>query len=154
MGCGLKKGFTLLELLCCMLILSILLSLSLVSLNGMSSFKKKTTFEKTQQELLKDLRNARVRAMTRGMVKAHFYDDGYILYDYSDLSSMIYKRVTYEDGIKFVGYKSTIPLDRELRFSETGTVSPYACSVYLEDSKGNSCTLSIKVTTFTIDFKK
>jgi prepilin-type N-terminal cleavage/methylation domain-containing protein len=151
---NMKKGFTLLELLCCLFIISILVAFSIPSLSGMNSFRKKTNFEKTSQELLKDLRSARVRAMTKGIVKIHFYDDGYILYDYSDLSSMIFKRVTYEDGIKFVRYRSTIPLDRELKLSETGTVSPYACSVVLEDSNGKTCTLSIKVATFTIDFKK
>lgn len=113
----------------------------------------KTTFQKTSEELLKDLRYSRIRAMTSGGIKVHFYDDGYTLYDYS-AASTIFKTVVYEKGIKFVKYKSTIPDHRELTFKETGTVSPYACTIVLEDAKGASCSISIKVATFTIDYKR
>ena len=149
-----KKGFTLVELICCICIMSILLLIAAPSVPGINSIKKKTVFSSTSQELLKDLRYARVRAMTNGVVKVHFYDDGYILYDYSDSKNMIFKKVTYEDGIRFIKYKSTIPSDRELHFTQTGTVSPYACTVVIQNTSGETCTISIKVTTFTIDFKR
>jgi prepilin-type N-terminal cleavage/methylation domain-containing protein len=146
-----KKAFTLVELLVIMAIMVILLS---ITFPMFSSFKRSMDYKKFEgasMELLEDMRYAKVRALTNGEVQMTFAEDGYYLTD--TFERYTYKKVSFSDGISIDFINSTIPDTKVLKFTCSGSVSPYACTVVINDSQGHTSTISIKVATFTVDFK-
>lgn len=146
-----RKAFTLIELVMVIAIIGILLSISF----PMSSHIKRSLdykrFEGASMEMLEDIRYAKVRAITTGEVQMTFTNNGYFLTDTYLRST--YKKVVFPEGIGIDFAKSTIPNARVLKFSCRGYVSPYACTIVINDSYGHTSEISIKVATFTIDFK-
>lgn len=146
-----KKAFTLVELLVVMAIIGILLCIVYpVSSSAKRSMDQKR-FEGASMELLEDMRYAKVRAITNGEVQMTFTDDGYMLTDTYEKHT--YKKVVFSDGIGIDYINSTLPSTKVLKFSCSGSISPYACSIVVNDNAGHTATISIKVATFTIDFK-
>lgn len=147
---NMKKAFTLIELVVVMAIIGILLCIAfpISSIKRSMDYKR---FEGASMELLEDMRYAKVRAITSGEVQMTFTENGYYLTD--TFGRYTYKKVVFSDGIGIDFSKSTIPSTKVLKFTCSGSISPYACTVVMNDSQGFTSEISIKVATFTIDFK-
>ena len=147
-----KKGFTLIELLCCISIIAIISSITLY-IPAKKLFQN-TKFETVSNELLLDMKNAKMRAISHGRIQVLFKDDGYLISDISNTSNMIIKDVKFESNIKFDRVNSTVPVSRVIEFTQIGGVSPYPCTIAICDDAGNRSLITIKVGSFTIDYKK
>lgn len=148
---GMKKAFTLVELVVVISIIAILLSIAFPMSSAIKRSMEYKKFEGASMELLEDMRHARVRAITNGEVQMTFTNNGYYLTD--TFGKHTYKKVIFSDGIDINFKKSTIPSTKILKFTCSGSVSPYACTIVVNDSNGHTSEISIKVATFTIDLK-
>ena len=147
-----RKAFTLVELLITISLMGMLMCIFFPVSSSIKRTMDEKRFKGSSMELLEDMRHARVRAMTSGEVELLFTVDGYLLVD--TYNKEIYKQVIFKKGIKIDLAASTIPYsEKRLKFSCSGSVSPYACSIVIIDNEGRSATISIKVATFMIDFK-
>lgn len=147
-----KKGFTLIELLCCISIIAIISSITLY-IPAKKIFQN-TKFETVSNELLLDMKNAKMRAVSHGRIQVLFKDDGYLIIDISNTNNMIIKDVKFESNIKFDRVNSTVPVSRVIEFTQLGGVSPYPCTIAICDDDGNKSLITIKVGSFTIDYKR
>jgi hypothetical protein len=129
-------------------------ALSFPSLSFTKKFISRKRFEGAGMQLLKDMRYGKFRALSQGVVSMQINRRGYQMYDSPDASVMLFKDITFPEGVEFDDAHSTVPCGTMLRFNESGSVSPYACTVAIKDSKGNSYAISIKVAIFTIDYKE
>ena len=147
-----KKAFTLVELIITLSLIGLLLCIMTPITSSITEAIKEKRFQGTSMELLEDIRHARVRAITNGEVQMSFVDGGYQLTDTYNKYS--YKNETFPDGMDIDFKESTIPGDKRIKFMNSGAINPYACTIVLKDSYGRCSCISIKVGTFTIDFKK
>jgi prepilin-type N-terminal cleavage/methylation domain-containing protein len=85
-----KKGFTLIELICCISIIAIISSIALYI--PAKKMLQNSKFKIASNELLLDLKNAKMRAVDHGWIKVRFDDDGYMIYDVSNYSDMVIKK--------------------------------------------------------------
>lgn len=149
-----KKGFTLIELICCISIITIISSIALYL--PVKKTMKNSAFRAASNELLFDLKNAKMRAIDHGWMKVRFNDDGYMIYELSkyDYRDNVIKIVKFENNIIFDRVNSTVPVDQVIAFTQIGRISPYPCTVAICDDAGNKALITIKVGSFTIDYKR
>lgn len=149
-----KSGFTLIEILCCLAILSVILAFSYIDSDRISKTMSKKQFKTTSQRFLADLRFAQLYALSEGWIKVKISDDGYLVYNPSNLDKMVIINTRFPKGISFDRINSTIPIDRTIAFTDIGTISPYACTIAIKDDYGNTASISIKVASLTIGYKQ
>lgn len=148
-----KKGFTLIELLCCILIITIISSIALYL--PAKKMLQNSKFKTASNELLLDLKNAKMRAIDHGRIQIIFMDNGYMINDVSNyMYNMVIKKVVFENNIIFDRVNSTVPIDRVIEFTQIGGISPYPCTAAICDDTGNKALITIKVGSFTIDYKR
>ena len=148
-----KKGFTLIELLCCISIIAIMSSIALYL--PAKKMLQNTKFKTASNELLLDLKNAKMRAIDHGRIKIIFTDNGYMINDVSNyMYNMVIKKVEFENNIMFDRVNSTVPIDRVIEFTQIGGISPYPCTAAICDDAGNKALITIKVGSVTIDYKR
>ncbi|TDT61966.1 GspH/FimT family pseudopilin [Fonticella tunisiensis] len=144
-----KRGFTLIEILCVLAIVSII---SAISYPDVKRILLKDRLDITASKLVNDLRYAKMHAVTQGtssvsviFLKENSSDDynGYWIYKPSNLSSMELKKVYLTDEIYISRSESTFSITNKIQFNTNGSISPHACSIVLKDRQTGK---SIKIT--------
>lgn len=146
-----KKGYTLIELLCCLAIVTIISAICLPNIKMINEYIKRRKFTAASNVLLQDLRYAKSFAVTHGrFTKLIFNDKGYSMI----CNTKKIKDVYFENSIHLDTAKSTLPTNHKLGFKSTGVAVPYGCTIAIIDDAGNSSSITIKVGTYTVDYKK
>lgn len=136
-----KKGFTLVELMC---VISIILIMCGAAYPTIGSFLRKDRLKRATQELVVDLKYAKTYAISHhsSPVSILFEAraggggfDGYWIYLPSGGYSMTLKRVYLPKGVIICprGDGTTINIDNKLYFKPGGNVAPFACTIALKD---------------------
>lgn len=139
--CPLRKGFTLVELICVIAVITII---SIVAYPSYSHYISKDRLKLATQELIQNLKYAKTYAINHASssVNVLFQSsdelkgyDNYRIYIPSGGSSMTLKQVKLPKGVWICTHSegSTFSLDNKLVFRTTGNVLPYACTIALKD---------------------
>ncbi len=136
-----KKGFTLIEVICVIAVLSILFAISYPSYNH---FLRKDRLKTATQELIENLKYAKTYAINHdaSSVNVLFQSsdeskgyDSYWIYMPSGGYSMTLKRIYLPKGV-WIGARgegSTFNIDDKIIFKPAGNVAPFACTIALKD---------------------
>jgi prepilin-type N-terminal cleavage/methylation domain-containing protein len=137
----LKKGFTLIEIICVLAVLSILCVISYPSFNH---FLRKDRLNTTTQELIQNLKYAKTYAINHdaSSVNVLFQSsdeskgyDNYWIYTPSGGYDMTLKRVYLPKSVWICtrGEGSTFNIDDKIIFKPAGNAAPFACTIVLKD---------------------
>lgn len=148
-----KKGFTLIELICTIGILGIVFSITYPS---MKYYLTKDNLKISTDRLVNDLRYAKLYAMSnkRAGVKVFFKPQngygyqGYTIVDSNKVGVMELKAVKFPLGV-IISRESTFE-NGNISFGRKGNVLPHACTIILRDID----TKKEKRVTLTIDFSR
>lgn len=152
-----KKGFTLVELLCILGLISLILMIASPSLGA---YMKRDRLRLATERLINDLRYAKMYAMSRGEVSIVGFEKKQGELDFSSYR-IFYKRNGIRTTLKRVilpesvvicrqGDDSSFDGSNEIGFDPLGIVLPRACTIALKDLK----TGEKKTITLTIAFSR
>lgn len=153
-----KKGFTMVELIC---VMGIILIVCGIAYPSFSYYLKRDRLRVGTRELIQNLKYAKTYAINHdsSSVNVIFQSsdelkgyDSYRIYIPSGGSSMTLKQIKLPKGVWICKHSegSTFSLDRKLVFRTTGNVLPYACTIALKDEE----TGKKKYITLTIGFTR
>lgn len=149
----LKKGVTLVELICTIAVLSVIF---LISYPFMKNYMKNNTLKISADRLVNDLRYAKIYAMAdkRASVQILFNQkqedgyNGYLIIDGNRMKDMKLKEVKLPRGI--IIWKGSTFSEDKIAFGNKGNIVPHACTIVLRDVE----TMKEKRITLTIDFSR
>lgn len=136
-----KKGFTLVEIICVISILSILFAISYPSYNY---FLRKDRLKVVTGELIENLKYAKTYAINHDgsnvnvLIESSDINkgyDSYWIYMPSEGYNMTLKKVYLPKGVWICkrGEGSTFNIDNKIVFRPAGNVAPFACTIALKD---------------------
>lgn len=136
-----KKGFTLIELIVVIGIISIILAISKPSV---IAYIRRDRIAISTDKLINDLKYAKMYAMSNddSSIYIRFYKafgsyeyDSYAICDGNRLTNNILKKVKLPDGVRICarGDGSTFDITEKITFQSAGNVSPFACTIALKD---------------------
>lgn len=146
-----KKGFTLVELIC---VISIMVIIGAISYPSVSAFLRADRLNTATDTLINDLRYAKMYAITNNIdvkvllnrLGASYEYDGYKIYLGP---TMTIKQVKFPLNVYVDGIHSTFDTNGKMEFNTSGSVSPFACTIMLKDretGKTSEITLTIGYT--------
>jgi prepilin-type N-terminal cleavage/methylation domain-containing protein len=153
-----KKGFTLIEIICVLAIISIIAGIHNLNLSAWSANLK---LKIATRELINDLRFSKMYAASNynSTIKLLFNGEkagdtfsGYKIYDVSRISGATIKDVKLKENIVIDGIHSTfygISGGKYIEFHYNGSVSP-ACTIALKDTINNK----LRYITLTIGYTR
>lgn len=153
-----KKGFTLLEVICTIALISII---SLIAYPSFSHYLKKDRLKVVTEELIQNLKYAKTYAINHdaSSVNLLFQSsdnrkgyNSYWIYMPSGGYNMTLKKVKLPKGVWICthGEGSTFNIDDKIIFKPGGNVAPFACTIALKDID----TRKKKYITLTIGFTR
>ena len=151
-----KNGFTIIELLVTLGIISIVSFFCIPFVSLLNYQKQDILLNTTCRELLGDLRLSQQKSITEGFIYNVFFntiENTYMIYSYKDLNSCIYKFKKIPDGIKFDALRSSYS-NNKVSFNSRGKPLPYPCTISLVNNIGHYMKITITVGTDYISIKK
>jgi prepilin-type N-terminal cleavage/methylation domain-containing protein len=147
----LKKGFSLIEIVCVISIIGVVSSIAYPLLN---IFIDKNKLNAASYMLVNDLRFAKMHAISKNStaISVFFVEDeekknynGYYIYDPTNYSAETLKKVRLSEGIVISKIESTFEQSK-IKFQTNGSVSPHACSIVLRNFKtGQKSTITLTI---------
>jgi prepilin-type N-terminal cleavage/methylation domain-containing protein len=144
-----KKGFTLIEIICVLAIISIIAGIHNLNLSAWSANLK---LKIATRELINDLRFSKMYAASNYNSTIKLLFNGYKIYDVSRISGATIKDVKLKENIVIDGIHSTfygISGGKYIEFHYNGSVSP-ACTIALKDTINNK----LRYITLTIGYTR
>ena len=153
-----KKGFTLIEMLCVLAIISIIVGIHTLNL---TTFTAELKLRLATKELINDLRFAKMYAVSNysSTTKLQFYGEVakntfscYKIYDPSKMAGSTIKDVKLKENIVIDGMHSTFSegyVAKDIEFRFNGSVDP-ACTIALKDTINNK----LRYITLTIGYTR
>lgn len=137
-----KKGFTLIELILYICILSIILTIPLLKIGILDNYKERQELK----ELIRDINYARNHSISKSAIYSVRVDmsrNSYIIEDYSSEPKQFVKEKVLESGLEFL----TTNLDSDsITFNKTGRPRN-AGTISLTNRKGTTIKVSISPVT-------
>ena len=133
-----NRGVTLLELILCISIIAIILSIPVFNIDVFLNLKEK----KELKEFITDINYARNRAIIESARHSIFLSidkNFYIIYKHTSSMPKIVKKKEFTHGIQL---KSTTVKDKEIMFSQIGVPS-YTGEIILENRKGEKIRITV-----------
>lgn len=141
---NIRKGFTLIEVLCLIAIIGIISSIAYPSI---SLLVKEDRLKLSSKMLVNDIRYAKMYAVSKGYnatIKVRFIGNsntgiytGYIILNTANLTNSKLKEKYFYPGVIIDGWKSTFSSGSEentIEFFSNGSVDP-ACTIVLKDKE-------------------
>lgn len=137
-----KKGFTLIELICVLAVISIILAIASPSIKA---YMRKDRLRISTEKLVNDLRYAKMYAMSKDApeIRVMFEKDagkenysGYRIYNPSDMANPTLKRIKLPEGVEVCSRLNGSTFDSAtgtISFTPSGGIMPFACTVVLLD---------------------
>lgn len=137
-----KKGFTLIELICILAIISIILAIASPSIGA---YMRKDRLRLAAERLVNDLRYAKMYAMSKDApeIRVMFERDagkenysGYRIYNPSDMGNPTIKGIKLPEGVEICSRLNGSTFDSTsstITLTSSGGIMPYACTVALRD---------------------
>lgn len=153
-----KKGFTLMEIICTLAVISIILLITAPSVTG---YVRKDRLKIATDEIVNDLRYAKMHAVSKAQTdvtvefkKSQESIDGfdyYALSFYENGTKKEIKKVSLPMRVRICSRVdgSTFDMTNRIVFQPAGNVSPFACTVAVKDidtGKKENITLTIGYT--------
>lgn len=133
-----NKGFTLLELILCISLFAIILTIPLFKIDVLLNQKEK----KELKEFITDINYARNKAIiesTRYSIYIRPDTNSYVIYQHKSSMQKIVKKKEFTNGIQF---KSTNVKDKEIIFTQSGAPS-HAGEILLKNKRGEDIKITI-----------
>lgn len=150
-----KKGFTLMELVICIMLISLVLSIESPFIFNYSSKRQDALLNETVYELMSDLRLYQQKAMTEGRMYDIYFNSiegSYMVYTYIGMGNSVCKQKRLPGCVYFDSAHSTYS-NNKVTFNSKGKPLPYPCTISLKNSSGQHMEITITVGTDYIGIK-
>lgn len=150
-----KRGFTFIELVVSLALMSILLSVCIPIFRDYNKLKQSTLLDISSTELLSDLRLCQETAKYEGNTCNIYFNSAersYYIYTRRDAYDHVIKRKNLPQGIRFDNTRSTYTKSM-LSFDRVGKPLPNPCTIAIINNIGQHKSITITVATDYISIK-